>query len=338
MSKTQENKARALEFFDAIDGAKPGAATGVMARYVGTDYRFLGVHPFNELHGAEAVADAVWEPLHRALQPVQRRPDIFMAGVSEIDGTDWTCSMGHLMGLFDGEWLGIPPTGKMAFLRYCDFSRWVRGRIVETGFFCDIVGMMKQAGLEPLPLQTGAELLVPGPRTHDGLLLESQDESESQATLSLVNRMKDDLVGSDQGFGCTDAVLARTWHQDMIWFGPSGIGSTFTIPRYQEQHQDPFRVGLNDVVFNGHVARFAEGRYAGWFGWPNLTMTPGGGFLGLPASERRVHMRVVDIYRRDGNKLAENWIFIDLLHWLLQQNVDVLARAQRIGRRAAPSH
>jgi hypothetical protein len=37
-------------------------------------------------------------------------------------------------------------------------------------------------------------------------------------------------------------------------------------------------------------------------------------------------MRVVDIYRRDGDKLAENWVFIDLLHWLSMQGLDVLKR------------
>jgi hypothetical protein len=39
-------------------------------------------------------------------------------------------------------------------------------------------------------------------------------------------------------------------------------------------------------------------------------------------------MRVVDIYRRDGDKLAENWVFIDLLHWLSMQGLDVLGRLQ----------
>jgi hypothetical protein len=35
-------------------------------------------------------------------------------------------------------------------------------------------------------------------------------------------------------------------------------------------------------------------------------------------------MRVVDLYRRGGDKLAENWIFIDILHFLKQQGVDLL--------------
>ena len=37
-------------------------------------------------------------------------------------------------------------------------------------------------------------------------------------------------------------------------------------------------------------------------------------------------MRVVDIYRRDGDKLAENWIFIDILHFLDMQGLNVLQR------------
>ncbi|MGB5411626.1 MAG: ester cyclase, partial [Woeseiaceae bacterium] len=109
-------------------------------------------------------------------------------------------------------------------------------------------------------------------------------------------------------------------------YGPVGIGATYTIARYQQQHQYPFRTQLKDKVFNGHIARFAEGNYAGFFGWPNLTNTPTGGFLGLPGNDTRADMRVVDIYRRDGDKLAENWVFIDLLHWLSMQGLDLLAR------------
>ena len=85
-------------------------------------------------------------------------------------------------------------------------------------------------------------------------------------------------------------------------------------------------MGLADIVFNGHICHLAEGKYGGFFGWANLTMTPSGGFMGLPASDRRVDMRVVDIYHREGDKLAENWIFIDLLHFLSMQGLDVLGR------------
>jgi len=58
----------------------------------------------------------------------------------------------------------------------------------------------------------------------------------------------------------------------------------------------------------------AEGHFGGFFGWPNFTAEFTGGFMGMPATGKRVEFRVIDFYRREGDKLAENWIFIDLLH------------------------
>jgi len=133
--------------------------------------------------------------------------------------------------------------------------------------------------------------------------------------------------GLDQ---CPPEVLAKSWNEDMIWYGPAGIGASYTIDRYQQQHQHPFRQGLTNKVFNGHICRFAEGNYAGFFGWPNLTNTAAGGFLGLPANNIRADMRVVDMYRREGDKLAENWVIIDLPWWLKQQGLDVFDRCRQI--------
>ena len=327
MNNYQEQKALVRRYYEELDACTGSGLRGVLQRFVSRDYSWQGVHPFNELTEADAVAEVVWRPLREAIAPIQRRQDIFMAGNDQVNGTDWVVSMGHLMGLFDQPWLGIPPTGRMAFLRYAEFHRVSEGRIRATTLFFDIIGLMKQAGLTPLPMQTGAELLVPGPRTHDGLLFDQQDPGESRKTLELVNRMCDDLVNAE-GFQAPSELLAETWHEGMIWYGPSGIGSTYTIERYQLHHQGPFRAGLANIVFKGHGVSFAEGNYAGWFGWPSLTMNSTGGFLGLPACEKTLHMRLVDMYRREGDKLAENWIFIDFLHWMIQQGVDVLERSR----------
>ena len=331
MTDFQNAKALVGRFYRALDGNRVEDMAAVMNEYMAADYQFRGVHPFNELAGVDTVAEQVWQPLYQSVRPLQRRMDIFMAGSSSIDSNQWVCSMGHLVGLFDRPWLGIPPTGKLVYVRYADFNRVENDRIVETGFFCDIIGVMKQAGFDPLPPQTGAEILVPGPQTHDGLLYDPQPAAESEKTLDLLTRMIDDLVGS-YGTRVQPELLQRTWHDDMLWYGPSGIGSTYTIPRYQQQHQYPFREGLENIVLNGHVCRFAEGHYASWFGWPNLTMTPTGGFLGMPACDKRVDMRVVDIYRRRDDKLAENWVLIDIPYWLLQQGVDILDRTLGVSR------
>ncbi len=112
----------------------------------------------------------------------------------------------------------------------------------------------------------------------------------------------------------------------MIWWGPEGIGATYTIDRYASQHSGPFRAGFKDRKFVGHICRIAEGNYGGFFGWPNLSLIPNGGFMGMPSSQIPGEMRVIDIYRREGKKLSENWIFIDLLHFWKMQGIDILEK------------
>ena len=77
---------------------------------------------------------------------------------------------------------------------------------------------------------------------------------------------------------------------------------------------------------NGHVYRLAEGNFGGFFGWANLTLRNTGGYLGMSDSPGLADMRVVDMYRAENGKLAENWVFIDLLHYLDMQGLNVLAR------------
>ena len=332
MKSYQDQKSLILSFYDELEVANADSVGKVISQFTNPDFQWYGVYPFNEQNGGDAVAEVFWIPFLSSWSNVQRRQDVFLAGTSEIDNTDWVISMGHFMGLLDGNWLGFPASRKIAFLRYADFNCIKDGKIIRSSFFCDLIGFMHQLGINPLPPQTGASFIYPGPRTHDGLLFEPQDQRESQKTLELVNRMIGDLTDLNKsGNDCPPPdLLTKTWHDDMIWYGPAGIGASYTIPRYQEQHQYPFRRGLKDKVFNGHICRFAEGNYAGFFGWPNLTNTATGGFLGLPASDTAADMRIVDIYRRQGEKLSENWVLIDLPWWLKQQGVDVLERTKKI--------
>ena len=263
---------------------------------------------------------------------MNRRQDIFIAGDNQIDGDTWVMSMGHFMGNFDNEWLNINPTRKIINLRYAEFSCVKDGKITQTGLFVDVIGFMLQAGINPLPPSTGTYFVYPGPKNHKGLLFEDADSNESKKTLDLVNKMVDDLsaLNVSGSMGCPPEVLEKSWADDMIWYGPGGIGASYTIPTYQEQHQLPFRAGLEGKKFNGHVCRFAEGDFACFFGWPNLTNTAIGGFLGLPGSGTSADMQVVDIYRREGDKLKENWVLIDIPYWLKQQGVDIIERTTGI--------
>jgi len=331
MTELSANKQVVLDYFDALEQSTSQDIAETIGKFIADDYHWYGVYPFEEQNDAQGVAKAFWKPFLDAWSPVRRRQDVFIGGTSEIDGTQWVTSMGHFQGLFDNEWLGIPATGKMAYLRYAEFHNVKDGKIVRSSFFCDIIGVMHQAGINPLPMQTGASVIVPGPLTHDGIQLTNSSQWESEKTMAVLNQMIADLnVLNHSGENPSSPILERSWHSDMNWYGPAGIGSTYTINRYMEQHCFPFREGLKDKVYNGHICRYAEGSYACFFGWPNLTHTPTGGFLGLPGNECRVDMRVVDVYRREGDKLAENWVIIDLPWWLKQQGLDILDRCKSI--------
>ena len=330
MTELSEAKQVVRAYHAALDGSSADGLAETIARYCTADCAYNFVHPFNEVTGPEAAASTFWHPLRKSFAPLQRRPDIFMAGHNRLDegATVWVASMGHLLGLFDASFLGMRPTRRATMLRYAEFSRMEDGRIADNTVFLDIMNLMAQAGAEAMPPSTAATMVTPGPRTHDGLLYTDQPPGEGQKTLELFVRMIDRLLSVD--VHTTDTNLSLDWTDDMIWWGPGGIGAPYTQQRYLEQHCVPFEEGLEWGDFFGHRTEFAEGRFGGFFGWPTFDVTSLGGYIGLaPRSGTKASMRVVDIYRREGNLLAENWNFIDHLHFLDQLGVDLIAR-QRV--------
>lgn len=320
----QSHKQCVRNFFLSLDSASPEATAKTIADFCSPEHNSYLSFPWRRLNTSRELAEQFWVPFKQSFTAMQRREDIFFAGNNSGDGTTWVVSTGHYMGLFDRTWLDIPPTRRTTMIRYAEFHRVEADQIVQSGLFIDLIGVLRQAGFDPLPNETGHHFVYPGPRTHDGVLASEQNATETQRTAALIDKMVcdlDELNKSGDGH-CSPKLLARSWHDDMVWYGPAGIGASHTIHRYQEQHQYPFREGLKNKVFIGHIARVCEGNYAGFFGWPNLKNSPAG-FLGVPQSNQLVDMQVVDIYRRDGKKLAENWVIIDFPHWLAQQGVDV---------------
>jgi len=318
--RTVQSYHKLLESIDFLEGVE------ALHNFHTGGLRWMGVYPFGETESPQAVVDTFWKPLKYALTCLQQREEIFFAGYNEIDDqqTVWVASMGHFTGLFDEPWLDIPPTGKLAALRYCTIHRVHGEKILETVMHVDIPLFMAQAGRNPFPAQTGSTVRHCGPRTGDGLLLDPQTDSEAGKTLAAINGMINNLGTWNSGLPLEEE-LALNWHEDMTWWGPHGIGSAHTIERYARQHARPFRQGFSDRSATNHIARLAEGSYGGFFGWPNFTAKSSGGFMGMPATEQNLEFRVIDIYRRDHDKLAENWVFIDLLYVWKQMGVDLLA-------------
>lgn len=119
----------------------------------------------------------------------------------------------------------------------------------------------------------------------------------------------------------------------MVWWGPGGVGAAYSIEGYRRRHTRPFDDAFAEGDEGGRpdLCRVAEGAYGALMGFGNMRLRSAGGWLGMTAAAEAVDLRVVDIYRRDGDRLAENWIFIDILDYLARQGLDVLARGAEVG-------
>lgn len=321
----QAAKLLVLNANSAVDAANPGDVANALSPYVSLDYLWRGMHPFHEANGVDVVAERFWDPLKTAMGPLKRRRDIFFAGRNQLDDFQsiWVVEMGHFMGLWDSSWIGMSPSKKLAFLRYCEFHKVEKGKIVETANYVDILNLADQTGRMPINDVTGLSIMTPGPSTHDGLLYQATPEPEGLITLALISDMVKDLRTNE--IASPESHMARFWSPDMAWFGPGGIGASGFFEGYRRGHAGPFEEGLEYVRHTEHVARLGEGNFGGFFGYPSLTMKSKS-FLGLPPSAIPADMRIVDLYRREGDKLAENWIFIDLLHFYMMQGVDLLSK------------
>jgi predicted ester cyclase len=318
-----ENKQLVYDFSQHIHETTASTVDDLLSEYYHEDAEWHGPDPVDRLDGIDAIADGYWESLLTAFPDLEKNDYILFAG--EFEGGDWVCATGNLVGTFEEDWLDIPATGHATWLRYGEFHRFEDGQIVETRHLVDMLDVLQQAGYRFVP-SLAPEVVIPGPSTQDGVLLDAQDDEVSATTLQLVEDMIDGLHDYAE-HGLDGMGMERFWHEDFMWYGPGGTGTTRGIDGFQDYHQGPFLEAFPDREGGNHVARFAEGNYCASTGWPSVTATHlGDGWMGLPATEEPVEMRVMDFWRRESDLLAENWVFIDKIHLLKQIGIDVFER------------
>ena len=325
------NKRRIMSIMGALAEAPNDQLTQAARAGYAADVALNVTHPINELRGIEAGLEQLWRPLRRALPDMERREN-FVAGGRYRDG-DWIACMGHYLGNFAHDLLGIPATRGVVHLRFCEGHELRAGKIVTSYLFLDFLDLMRQAGYWPLAPSLGREMRWLPPRTLDGVILKPQDEARSRRTIETILKMHQAL-GYYSGEPPTRDVLdemeqAKHWHKDFMWYGPAGIGTTRGLKGFEDYHQIPFLVAFPDRggSAQGHFIRIGDGYYAVTGGWGYLQATHRGGELfGAPPTGKRVKMRVMDFYRCDDKTIVENWIPIDVPHLLLQMGVDVFGR------------
>ncbi|MEO0498592.1 MAG: ester cyclase, partial [Pseudomonadota bacterium] len=180
--------------------------------------------PVNQLSGrADVLADLI-QPLRAAFEGLHRRDLIFIGGQNvRAAGGTWCACVTHYVGNFNAPLFGLLPTSKLAWLRAGEFFRIENGKITEAKIIFDLPDLMIQAGRFPLP-SLGTEMTFPAPATQDGLL---PTKGDGAASLAVIEAMLGDLhVYDPKTFGSSGQTGdTGYWAQDMLWYGPAGVGS-----------------------------------------------------------------------------------------------------------------
>ncbi len=290
--------------------------------------------PFETLAGADALFEQAYQPLCAAIPDLERRDFIVMAG--EANGQNWVGCCGHYVGVFETQWLDIPPTQHIVYMRYHEFFRVEDGKIVEMQALWDIPSVMMQANAWAMTPSLGVEWMVPSPASHDGISLNAYDKARADASVRLVSEMLTALKRSPEGKEAMQ--LDKYWHPKMLWYGPAGIGSMRRISGFRKWHQIPFLNAMPDRrAFLDKGILFGDGDYVGFTAWPGMAMTiSGDGWLGIAPSNQEITMRSLDFWRCENGLIRENWVLVDILHVYEQLGVDVFARMREITHSRQP--
>ncbi|WP_019277687.1 ester cyclase [Vibrio coralliilyticus] len=313
------------QFYQQYFNATLSEQASVAQQSLNPDVKWCVAHPVNDLNGPEATHTSFLSPLVTAMPDVARRPMIVMNG--EFEGRTWYNSTGYFVGTFEQPLFGIPATGKTLYLRYTEMVCVENNQITESYMIPDFIDAMNQSRVNPLRKSLGHDGLIPSPATADGIQTSDACEEYSAKSGQLVHDMLA-CLGRFDGKDLYSMDLENYWHKDFMWYGPAGIGTTRGIKGFRNHHQAPFVFAFPDRSVDIELNFLAQNDYVSTGGWPHMhgTHTGHSGWLGLAPTGKNIELRVMDIWRREGDLLKENWVAIDIVHILLQLGYDVFGQ------------
>lgn len=264
------------------------------------------------MHFNKAIPDSQWQDFIRA-------------------ATDQKCtSASYGLAFWKAPFAGVPPPagGVKVRIRDLDFYEIEGKRIKVNWCIIDVVDLFQQAGynmLPPAPLKT---LGYRGPNAMDGLTAPLSSMYTPEDAAASLKVWKAALAEDyDQ-----KSFNASFWADDVVWYGPGGVGTAQSRKEYIEHWLKPLSKAFSntDRVTNQVVC---EGPYCGahFFFWGTHT----GKFMGEEATGKRVtlrcgaHARVVD------GKIAEAWLIVDVPRMFHHMGIDFYSRAQTIAMEQA---
>jgi steroid delta-isomerase-like uncharacterized protein len=144
-AQTTANKAAFSRFDDAVNSGDMEIISKMIDEAVAPDVLFHAPVPTGET-GVPALKQ-VWEVLLRAF------PDLHVAVEDVIAEGDKVVARQTVTGTHQGEFSGLPPTGKSITYNEIFIFRFADGQIAEIWGVVDVLSPMKQLGMIPLPLK-----------------------------------------------------------------------------------------------------------------------------------------------------------------------------------------
>ena len=291
-------------------------------------------YPINEFTGIKSFKEKFWKPLFESFPDIERREKIVIGGT--FRDKIQVGSISSLSALFKKPFFGIKPNNKMVNLKCCEIHELKDDKIIESHILIDLIDLIIQTGINPVKLSRGSEGNWNSPINRDGVNFFEKNAEVSNASLeqSLIMQrslnIKPELeVDSDDELKkkLLNHPQSDYWHQKMIWYGPSGVGTARSLEGFIDHHQLPFRKTFKERNYwkLGHYCELGDGKFSLTAGWNSIQAIYGSNdWLGYSSNNQKVTMRVMDFYHHDEGKIRENWVPIDILHILSQIGVDIL--------------
>ena len=147
---TEQNKAVVRRYYEEGNKGKEAAMTALEELYAAPDYVWHspspGVFPDLDRAGMKQMMPAFFTAL----------PDLHYTVEDLIAEGDKVVSRFTARATHQGEFMGVPATGKVVTLTGISISRLASGKVVEDWDSFDALGLMQQLGVIPQMAQAGA--------------------------------------------------------------------------------------------------------------------------------------------------------------------------------------
>ena len=158
LSKTEETRRVVASMVDALNDHDISG----MGRFFTETFRWMGNAGCGTKNGLKEFQDNWQRPFQAAFS------DKVCIDEARIAEGEWMAAFGRQEATHSGVFMGIAPTGKRVEIRYMDFWKVVDGKIRDNWVMIDVIGVMRQLGVDPSGGRSGGEGWRPPPESVAG--------------------------------------------------------------------------------------------------------------------------------------------------------------------------